>query len=124
MFIAPAAAGEPPAKILIGSTHMKAHRLAGGGNGGALLQAIGISQGDRNCELHALTDGEGRKLRFVLIGGNIADRRAANILLDDLAPYTIVLADKAHDTDAMRDLIQHLGAVQDIPSTPDRRWKS
>lgn len=34
VFVALAAAGGPPAEVLIDSTHMKAHRSAGGGKGG------------------------------------------------------------------------------------------
>ena len=34
LFAALAAAGGPPAEVLIDSTHMKAHRSAGGGKGG------------------------------------------------------------------------------------------
>ncbi len=34
LFTALAAAGGPPAEVLIDSTHMKAHRSAGGGKGG------------------------------------------------------------------------------------------
>ena len=91
---------------------------------GALLQAIGISRGGRNSKLHALTDGEGRPLRFLLTGGQIADCRAADVLLDDLPPRTIVLADKAYDSNAIRDLIERQGAVPNIPSKANRRWKS
>ena len=62
---------------------MKAHRSASGGKG-TLIQAIGISRGGLNSKLHALTDGEGQPLRFLLTGGQIADCRAADVLLDDL----------------------------------------
>jgi transposase len=34
LFVTLAAAGGPPAEVLIDSTHMKAHRSAGGGKGG------------------------------------------------------------------------------------------
>jgi transposase len=34
------------------------------------------------------------------------------------------LADKAYDSNAIRDLIEHQGAVPDIPSKANRRWKS
>ncbi|GHH16773.1 hypothetical protein GCM10008023_21170 [Sphingomonas glacialis] len=34
MFVTLAATGAPPAEVLIDSTHMKAHRSAGGGKGG------------------------------------------------------------------------------------------
>ena len=46
------------------------------------------------------------------------------MLLDDLAPHTIVLADKACDTNAVRELIESQGAVPNIPSKSNRRWKS
>ena len=103
---------------------MKAHRSAGGGKGGVLLQAIGISRGGRNSKLHALTDGEGRPIRFVLTGGQVADCRAADALLDDLAPRTIVLGDIAQDSNAIRNLIERQGAVPNIPSKVNQRWKS
>jgi transposase len=46
------------------------------------------------------------------------------VLLGDLAPRTIVLADKAYDSNAIRDLIERQGAVPTIPSKANRRWKS
>ncbi|WP_210264229.1 IS5 family transposase [Bradyrhizobium denitrificans] len=124
LFVTLAAAGGPPAEVLIDSTHMKAHRSAGGGKGGARPQAIGISRGGRNSKLHALTDGEGRPLRFLLTGGQVADCRAVDVLLNDLAAGTIVLGDKAYDSNAIRDLIERQGAVPNIPSKANRRWKS
>lgn len=98
--------------------------LGGRRKRGAHVQAIGISRGGRNTKLHALTDCEGRPLRFLLTGGNVADCRAADVLLDDLPPRTIVLADKAYDSNAIRDLIERQGAVPNIPSKANRRWKS
>lgn len=46
------------------------------------------------------------------------------MLLDDLAPRTIALADKAYDSNAIRDLIERQGAVPNIPAKANRRWKS
>lgn len=110
-----------------GSDRQHSHEgapLGGGRKRGAHCQAIGISRGGRNSKLHALTDGEGRPLRFLLTGGQVADCRAADALLGDLAPRTIVLADKAYDTNAIRDLIERQGAVPNIPSKSNRLWKS
>lgn len=39
----------------------------------------------------------------------------ADVLLDDLAPRTIVLADKTYDSNTTRDLIERQGAVPNIP---------
>lgn len=46
------------------------------------------------------------------------------MLLDDLAAGTIVLADKAYDSNAIRALIERQGAVPNIPPKANRRWKS
>ncbi|RYY25602.1 MAG: IS4/IS5 family transposase [Sphingomonadales bacterium] len=75
-------------------------------------------------EAHALTDGEGGPLRFLLTGGQVADRRAADVLLDHLPPRTTVLADKAYDSNAIHDLIERQGAVPHIPSKANRGWKN
>lgn len=91
---------------------------------GALHQAIGVSRGGRNSKLHALTDGQGRPLRFFLAGANVADCRAAELLLTSLTPGTLVLADKAYDSNAVRLLIESQGAVPNTPSKANRSWKS
>ena len=41
LFVALAAADGPPAEVLIDSTHMKAHRSAGGGKGGRSFRRSG-----------------------------------------------------------------------------------
>lgn len=40
-----------------------------------------------------------------------------------MPPDALVLADRAYDTDAVRDQIQTRGAVPNIPSRRTRRWK-
>lgn len=44
MFFTLAAAGGPPAEVLIDSTHMKAHRSAGGGKGGRSPRRSGSAE--------------------------------------------------------------------------------
>ncbi len=41
-----------------------------------------------------------------------------------LAPATLVMADRAYDTNAIRKQIEDLGAVPNIPSKRTRLWKS
>lgn len=40
-----------------------------------------------------------------------------------MAPRTILLGDKAYDTDGIRDLIERQGAVPNIPAKANRKWK-
>jgi transposase len=44
IFVTLAAAGGPPAEVLIDSTHMKAHRSAGGGKGGRSSKRSGSAE--------------------------------------------------------------------------------
>ncbi len=44
LFVTLAAAGGPPAEVLIDSTHMKAHRSAGGGKGGLISKRSGSAE--------------------------------------------------------------------------------
>jgi transposase len=118
LFVTLAAVGRATCR---GSDRQHAHEgapLGGGRKRGAFLQAIGVSRGGRTSKLHALTDREGRPLRFLLTPGNAADARAALQLLDALPARAIVLADKAYDGDAIRRLIEDQGAVPNIPSKP------
>jgi transposase len=48
---------------------------------------------------------------------------AAYGLLNQIAPRTIVLGDKAYDADGLRDLIEAQGAVPNIPAKSNRKWK-
>ncbi len=71
-----------------------------------------------------MSDGLGRPLAFLLTGGQAADCRAAEALLQSLAPATLVMADRAYDTNAIRKQIEEQGAVPNIPSKRTRLWKS
>ena len=42
----------------------------------------------------------------------------------DLPPRCIVHADRAYDSNRIRDLIEEQGAVPNIPPKSNRRWKS
>ena len=61
---------------------------------------------------------------FLLTGGQAADCRAAEILLRGLPPSTLVMADRAYDTNAVRRQIEDQGAVPNTPPKRTRRGKS
>jgi transposase len=62
-------------------------------------------------------------LAFLLTPGQAADYRAAEALLQSLPPDALIMADRAYDTDTMREQIQARGAVPNIPSKRNRRWR-
>ncbi|GGB67610.1 hypothetical protein GCM10010833_23460 [Blastomonas aquatica] len=85
---------------------------------------MGLSRGGCNCKLHALAGGDGRPLRFLLTSGNIAACCASDPLFDNFELRTIILARMAHDSNAIRDLIERLGAAPNIPSKAKRHWRT
>ena len=88
---------------------------------GAFQHAIGRSRGGRATKIHALCDGHGRPVAFVLTPGNINDITPALDLLAMIAPPDMLLADKAYDANRLRLWLDEQGAVAVIPSTTSRR---
>lgn len=66
-----------------------------------------------------LADTFGRPLRFLLAAGQSHDILAAPLLLEGCTAQA-VLADRAYDSSALRNLIDEIGAKAVIPSTRSR----
>ncbi len=90
---------------------------------GPQAQALGVSRGGRTTKIHALSDGRGRPLAFLLTGGQAADCKAAEGLIDLLPPDLLVIADRGYDTDPVRRRIEDRGSVPNIPPKVNRHWK-
>lgn len=67
-----------------------------------------------------VADGLGRPLRFILTAGQVGDVLAAPALLEGFQAQA-VLADKAYDSNALRQLIADRGAEAVIPSNRTRK---
>ena len=87
-------------------------------------QAIGRSRGGRTTKIHALTDAECRPLAFLLTGGQVADCKAAMVLLQRLPPCEILHGDKGYDSNAIRRHVEQTGAMPNIPPKANRKWKN
>ena len=72
-------------------------------------------------KIHVVTDALGRPLRFILSGGQAHDITTAPHLLSGLSAGGVI-ADKAFDSNALRDLIAEAGSHAVIPL--ERRAKS
>jgi transposase len=71
-------------------------------------------------KIHALTDARGRPLRFILTGGEAHDSTTAPELLAGRTTPAVI-ADKAYDNNALRQLIATAGAQAVIPSLSSRK---
>ena len=104
----------------IDSTHVKAHRSAAGGKGGA-EQAVGRSRGGRNTKIHALADAKGRLIAILLTGGEAHDCPVAPRLIRRVKPAKHTLGDKAYDSAELREDLQQGGTKLVIPSRTCRK---
>ena len=71
-------------------------------------------------KIHMLADALGRPLRFIVTSGQVGDITQAPALLEGQIGNA-VLADKAYDSNDLRDMIAAMGAEAVIPSNRSRK---
>jgi transposase len=71
--------------------------------------------GGLTTKIHALTDGDGLPVKFVITPGNTHDIQAAAELLSDIRKGQMVLGDKAYDANWLRDYVSDRGGWANIP---------
>jgi transposase len=59
-----------------------------------------------NNKLHAVTDAEGRPLRFFMTAGQVGDYIGAAALLGSLPKAELLLADRGYDADLFREALK------------------
>jgi transposase len=86
--------------ICIDSSVIRAHACAAGARASCEDdEALGRSRGGFGTKVHMAVDGLGLPLRFILSGGQCADIRYAQPLVENIQT-PMVLADKGYDADA------------------------
>jgi transposase len=105
--------------VMLDSTACKAQRFASGARGGG-EEALGHSRGGLTTKIHAVIDGLGRPLCFLLTPGQAADCRQARPLLEGLV-FERLIGDRGYDTDEIRDWLEEHGAEAVIPSKRNRK---
>ena len=85
---------------------------------------MGRSRGGLTTKLHAVVDANGLPINLCLSEGQAYDGHSAHLMLDSLAPGSILLADRAYDADKLRKAIANKGAFANIPPMPQRRRRS
>jgi len=71
-------------------------------------------------KIHLAVDGQGRPVRVILTPGQCGDAPQAPMLIEGFQPDHVI-ADKAYDSNALRDLIKSRGAKVVIPCNPTRK---
>ncbi len=82
---------------------------------------MGRSRGGLTTKIHALVDAEGLPIDLKLTEGQAHDGRSACDMLEALAEGQILLADRAYDSDALRQSLDDRGAFANIKPMPGRK---
>lgn len=81
---------------------------------------MGRSRGGLTTKIHALVDAVGRPIRLKLTEGQAHDGRSAADMYGTVGAGTILLADRAYDSDGLRESLAKRGAWGNIRLMPTR----
>ena len=81
---------------------------------------MGRSRGGFSTKIHAAVDALGNPLRFILTGGQEADVKQAEPLIDGFKPKAVI-GDKGYDSDEVVNMVQGRGAEAVIPPKQNRK---
>lgn len=82
---------------------------------------MGRSRGGLTTKIHALVDAEGLPIALKLTEGQAHDGRSASDMLEAITKGQILLADRAYDSDALRQSLAERGAWANIKPMPNRK---
>ncbi|MFC3314883.1 IS5 family transposase [Falsigemmobacter intermedius] len=122
MMLGLAEADADPSTLMIDATYLKAHRTASSlrPQKGGRERLIGRTKGGLNTKLHALTDRDGRPLRFFLSAGQVSDYTGAAAMLSSFPEAEFLLADRGYDADWFRHALENKGITPCIPGRKSR----
>ena len=72
-------------------------------------------------KIHALVDANGLPILLKLTEGQAHDGRSAVDMLDGIGDGQILLADRAYDSDALRQTLRERGAWANVKPMPNRK---
>lgn len=81
---------------------------------------MGRSRGGLTTKIHALVDANGLPVLLKLTEGQAHDGRSAADMLEGIGPGEVLLADRAYDSDALRQTLAMRGAFANIKPMPRR----
>jgi len=111
-------------QVMVDATIVRAHACSSGyEKDGNTKHALGRSKGGFTTKIHALCDGLGNPLKFILTPGQRNDITQAPELIKDIEEDSTVLADKGYDSDAFLRTIEQQGCVAVIPPRRNRKIK-
>jgi transposase len=82
---------------------------------------MGRSRGGLTTKIHALVDANGLPITLKLTEGQAHDGRSAADMLDTIGAGDVLLADRAYDSDGLRQMLAERGAWANVRPMPNRK---
>jgi transposase len=82
---------------------------------------VGRSRGGLTTKIHALVDANGLPIGLKLTEGQAHDGKSAEDMLAAISAGQILLADRAYDSDALRQRLDEKGAWANVKPMPGRK---
>lgn len=106
---------------MIDSTTVRAHRCAAGGTSEGREQALGRSRGGFTCKISLRCNAVGLPIGVVLSEGQAHDSTDyPELMAERDSDPGVMLADKAYDSDLIRQDLRDSGAAPEIPTKRNR----
>ena len=109
-----------PGWHFLDSTHVKVHADGSNPAGGQAAQAMGRTKGGLNTKIHAVINARSQVFVVALSSGNEADVSLAKELTEFLPQGSVLIADKAYDSSALREAVSTNGVKTSIPARSNR----
>ncbi|WP_376779986.1 IS5 family transposase [Stutzerimonas kunmingensis] len=103
-----------PEWVFADGSYVRAHQHANGARHGQ-ERAIGASRGGPTTKLHLATDAHGNPIDFEVTGGEVHDSQVANQLIEKVGEAEHFIADKAYDSETIREQARRRGMTPVIP---------
>ena len=81
---------------------------------------MGRSRGGLTSKIHALVDACGLPILLKITEGQAHDGRSAHDMLDTVGRGDVLLADRAYDSNALRETLAARGAKANVKPMPNR----
>lgn len=110
------------APAMLDSTVAKAHRTSASLRSDKAPREIGRSVGGLTTKIHLIANSEKIPLDFSLTGGQVNDaKEGIKIIRKNFFRFKILLADRAYDTDKIREDLRKAGKQARIPPKSNRK---
>ena len=100
--------------VFADGSYIRCHQHSSGARRGE-LRATGKSRGGTTTKIHLAVDSHGNPIDFKITGGDVHDSQAVDDIIEMLTDATYFIADKAYDSETIRNRLKQDNISPVIP---------